>query len=83
VEDFHFRRQRGNVTTAKAMGQLLGVVWSLAGNREVQIMMVQAGHCGRQLTGLRPPREQLGRRWDEWKRTVKPRHDFVGLCHSR
>src|SRR5262245_23498368 len=70
VEDFHFHRQRGSVTTAKVMWQLLGVVRSLAGDRDVEIMMVQAGRWGRQLSGLRPAREQPGRRWDEWKRTV-------------
>jgi Crossover junction endodeoxyribonuclease RuvC len=70
VEDFHSHQQRGNVTTAKAMWQLLGVVRSLAGYRDVQIMLVQAGHWGPQLTGVRPPREQPGRRWDEWKRQV-------------
>jgi hypothetical protein len=70
VEDVHFHRQRGHVTTAKAMWQLLGMVRSLAGYRDVEIMLVQAGHWGRQLTGVRPPRGQPGRRWDEWKRQV-------------
>jgi hypothetical protein len=53
VQDFHFHRQRGNVTTAKAMWQLLGVVRSLAVYRDVESMLVQAGRWGRVLSAPR------------------------------
>jgi hypothetical protein len=69
-EAFSFHREKGAVSTAAAMYNLLGVMRSLHGWQGVAVREVPAGVWGQRFTGLRVPRQGVGRRDDEWKRQV-------------